>query len=135
MAATLASQFPEKAAELLAYQALIIRDKRNYEPGRWVMYYRQIRREALARGDLNWSFTDICLYSEAFTGRARAILQCPYCLQDDHTARYCPRNPDRPWLSWARVINVQSPCPFQTQAPHKMHAPSAHQRSLAELCK
>ena len=38
MAATLASRFPEKAAELFAYQATIIRAERNYEAGRWVSY-------------------------------------------------------------------------------------------------
>ncbi len=73
MAATLSSRFPEKAPELFAFQAQIIREERNYESGRWVLYDRQFRREALARCDLNWSVTDTRLYSEAFTGRARAI--------------------------------------------------------------
>ena len=38
--------------------------------------------------------------SQAFTGRARAIPRCTFCLQDDHTGQYCPKNPDRAWLSW-----------------------------------
>ena len=58
MAATPAARFPEKAPELFAYQAQIIRAKRNYEPGRLVVYDRQFRREALVRKDLNWSVTD-----------------------------------------------------------------------------
>ncbi len=65
MAATLSSRFSEKAPELFAFQAQIIRAERNYEPGRWVLYDRQFRREALARRDLNWSVTNIRLYSEA----------------------------------------------------------------------
>ena len=100
MAAMLATRFPEKAPELFAYQASIVRAERNYEPGRWVSYDRQFRREALARKDLNWSVTDPRLYSEAFTGRAKTIPRCQFCLQDDHTGQYCPRNPDRPWLNW-----------------------------------
>ena len=67
---------------------------------RWVTYDRQYRREALARRDLNWSVTDPRLYNEAFTGRARAIARCSYCLQDDHSAPLCPRNPNRPLVSW-----------------------------------
>ena len=98
MAVTLVTRFPEKALELFTYQALIVRAERNYEPGRWISYDRQFRREALAMRDLNWSVTDTRLYSEAFTGRALAIPRCPFCLQDDHTSPCYPNNPDQPWL-------------------------------------
>ena len=100
MAAVLVTRFPEKAPELWAYQATIVRAQRNYEGNRWVSYDRQYRREALARKDLNWSITDSRLYNEAFTGRARAIPRCAYCLQDDHGSTACPRNPDRAWVEW-----------------------------------
>jgi hypothetical protein len=46
----------------------------------------QYRRQALERQDLNWSVIDSRLYNEAFTGRARPIARCTYCLQDDHAA-------------------------------------------------
>ena len=97
---TVSPRFPEKAPELFAYQASIIRAERNYDDKRWVAYDRRYRREALAQKDLNWSVTNTRLYNEAFTGRARAIPRCSYCLQEDHTAQYCPRNPNRPWFSW-----------------------------------
>lgn len=100
MAAVLCSRFPDKAAEMFAYQATIVRAERNYEGQRWVIYDRQFRREALARKDLNWSVTDPRLYNEAFTGRARAIARCAFCLQDDHSDAYCPRNPNRPLFGW-----------------------------------
>ena len=111
MAATLASRFPEKAAELFAYQATIIRAERNYEAGRWVSYDRQYRREALARKDLNWSVTDPRLYNEAFTGRARAIPRCNFCLQDSHTGQQCPQNPDRSWYGWLPSLPSLPPWP------------------------
>ncbi len=95
LAATLCMRFPEKAPELFAYQASIVRAERNYEAGRWVAYDRQYRREALARKNLNWSVTDPRLYNEAFTGRARSIPRCTYCLQEDHTGQQCPQNPER----------------------------------------
>ncbi len=93
MASILTSRFPEKAPEFFAYQASIVRAERNYEGKQWVIYDRQFRREALARKDLNWSAPNPRLYNEAFTGRARAIPRCSYCLQDDHMASSCPRNP------------------------------------------
>ena len=98
MAAIIATRFPHKAPELFAYQALIVRAERNYETNRWVSYDRQFRREALARKDLNWSIPDARLYNEAFTGRARSIARCVFCLQDEHRSDLCPRNPNRSWL-------------------------------------
>ena len=38
MAALLASRFPEKAPELFAYQASIVRAERNFNDRRWVAY-------------------------------------------------------------------------------------------------
>ena len=82
MAGILCTRFPEKAGELLAYQAVIWRAERNYEKGQWVTYDRQYRREALARKDLNWFVTDPALSNEVFTGRARQIQRCSMCWRD-----------------------------------------------------
>ena len=127
MAATLVTRFPEKAPELFAYQAQIIWAERNYEPGRWVSYNCQFQREALARKDLNWSVTDTRLYSEAFTGRAQAIPRCSFCLQDDHTGPYCPKNPDRPWLGW---LQEATPSQYPQLSGLATGSP-AHQKSCA----
>ena len=93
MAAILATRFPEKAPELLPYQSSIIRAERNYEGKQWVAYDRQYQREALAWKDLNWSVPNVHLYNEAFTGRARAVPRCSYCLRDYHAASACPSIP------------------------------------------
>ena len=131
MAAILTTRFPEKAGELFAYQATIVRAERNYEGKRWVSYDRQFRREALARRDLNWSVTDPRLYNEAFTGRARAIARCSYCLQDDHTAPRCPKNPNRPVFGW---FPDPSGWPAQAGGPPP---PSPHygQRPSPDICR
>ena len=128
-AAVLCTRFPEKAPELWAYQATIVRAERNYEGKRWVTYDRQFRRQALARKDLNWSITDPRLYNEAFTGRARSIARCSFCLQDDHVAAYCPHNPNRPYFSW-----FPDPSTWPTYAtpnPPPYTKPSASQ----EICR
>ena len=100
MAAILCTRFPHKAPELLTYQAAIVRAECNYEGTQWVSYDCRYCREALARKDLNWSVLDPRLYSEAFTGRAKNIQRCSFCLQDDHKKNTCPRNPHRPLLGW-----------------------------------
>ena len=92
------------------------------------MYDCQFRREALARKDLNWSVMDTRLYSEAFTGRARVIPRCQFCLQDDHSTSYCPRNPDHPWQEWSQPATRDWSQPA-------IRPPPACQRPLAELCR
>ena len=77
-----------------------MRAARNYEGTAWVAYDRQYRREALAGKCLNWSRVKPRLYSEAFTGRAKAIPRCHQCLSDTHTLSACPLaapggNPDQ----------------------------------------
>ena len=127
MAATLVTrfpEFPEKAPELFAYQAQIVWAERNYELGRWVVYNRQFRREGLARKDFNWSVTDTRLYSEAFTGRARAIPRCQFCLQDDHST-------PEPGPPMAGVV----PASHQGLVPASHWPSPACQRPLAELCR
>eukprot|EP00731_Ephydatia_muelleri_P029970 Em0021g493a len=94
LASVLTSRYPGKAAEMWAYQSSIIHAARNYDGTAWVVYNRQFRREALARRDLNWSATNVQLYSEAFTRRAKVIPRCRYCLSETHDLRACPVNPD-----------------------------------------
>ncbi len=116
MAGVLASRFPEKAPELFAYMATITRAERNFQPGAWIAYDRQYRREALARKDLCWSRTDSTLYSEAFTGRAKTIPRCEYCLREDHTATYCPSNPNQAMFGWFHNTAPAVPQNWQTPA-------------------
>ena len=72
------------------YQVTIIRAERHFEPGRWVTYDWQFRREALARKDLDWSQKISHLYIETFTGRAKNLPLCSTCGADDHPGSRCP---------------------------------------------
>ena len=128
MAAVIATRFPIKAPELFAYQATIVRAERNYEAGRWVTYDLQFRQEALARRDLNWSTPDPRLYSEAFTGQARSIPRCGYCLQDDHPSQRCPQNPDQPWVAW-----LSGAAPSCGDTHPAVSCRQGHQRPLSPL--
>ena len=51
------------------------------------------RRRAARRKDLARSRVDPELYQDAFTGRARAVPRCSYCLSPHHASPICPFAP------------------------------------------
>ena len=108
MAAVLCTRFPNKAPELFAYMSTIVKAERNHGSDRWVSYDRCYRREALAMKSLDWSLPNSRLYSEAFTGHAKLIPRCSFCLAEDHTAVNCPQNPSRTWFPWLHeMVSMQ----------------------------
>ena len=84
MAAILSSAYPEKAPHLLAHFRTVVR-----AAGAWATYDAVCRRQAANRGSLDWGAIDNTLYSEAFTGRARVVPRCSYCLDDTHASHEC----------------------------------------------
>lgn len=94
MAAVLTTRFPEKAPEFWAYQATIIQAARDFKESAWVAYDRCYRREALARKSLDWSVIEPNMYQRAFTGQARVVPRCEFCLSTHHTSPMCAFNPD-----------------------------------------
>ncbi len=139
MAATIATRFPKKAPELFAYQALIIRAERTFESACWVAYDRQFRRQALSRGDLNWSVPDARLYNISFTGRAKAINRCAECYSEDHLADRCPTLINQSLT--ALVQAAASPHAYQVNAgpqtfpPHKLNQTLALPGAAQETCR
>ena len=93
MAAILAAQYPDKAPQLFAYLRTITRASRNFDSAAWASYDMAFRRQAANRGSLDWGFVDTALYNEAFTGRARTITRCSFCLSDTHSSMECPYAP------------------------------------------
>ena len=107
----------------------------NFIGQQWVIYDRQFWREALARKDLNWSVTYPHLYNEAFTGRARAIARCSFCLQDDHTDAYCPKNPNHPLFSWYPSLAIRpTPTGWPSLPSLPFTNPGPSPKSL-EICR
>ena len=84
MAAILISQYPSKAAELLAYQRTILCAHRDFEGTAWVTYDTCYRRQAAAKKSLDWSQVDFNLYNQTFAGRAKVKSRCKYCLSEYH---------------------------------------------------
>ena len=135
MAAILSTRFPEKAPELWAYQASIIQAERNYVGRQWAAYDRQFRRQALARKDLNWSVPDPHLYNKAFTGRARFMQRCGYCLQEGHAEDTCPTNPHRRSLGWVPEGPWPLPTPPRPQASSEICRRFNEGRCRKPMCR
>lgn len=93
MATVLVEQHPSKAPHLFAYLRRISRAARNFQGAAWVAYDRMYRRQALAKGSLDWGIEDPGLYSEAFVGRAKVVPRCSHCLSEFHAVDACPDLP------------------------------------------
>ena len=93
MASVLVERYPSKASHFFAYLRRISRAARNFQGSAWVAYDRMYRRQALARGSLDWGVEDPGLYSEAFVGRAKVVPRCSHRLSEFHAVEVCPDLP------------------------------------------
>ena len=69
----LASRYPHKVAELIAYQSTIITCYTDFEGNAWVTYDRAYRRQAAVRKSLDWSRLNPTLYSLVLPGELNEI--------------------------------------------------------------
>ena len=89
MVGVLASRYSHKVAQLMAYQATIIKCYTDFEGSAWMAYDRAYRRQAAAKKSLDWSQLNPTLYSLCFAGRAKRDLVCTNCLSHDHKSEDC----------------------------------------------
>ena len=135
LAAVLVTRFPEKGPELWAYQSTILNAAHSYEGDTWVAYDRQYRREMLARKDLNWSVPNSRLYNEAFTGRARLVPRCQYCLSEDHGSTSCPQHPNPMFIGWLQPPG-SAPYGFPQPGPSNFSSmPPTTRAGGTEICR
>ena len=117
LAATLSVRYPQSAPQLMAYLRTIVRASHNFEGSAWVIYDTAYRRQAANNRRLDWATTDPALYNVAFTGRAKAIPRCRFCLADSHQSQECIFAPEEtklqcmgqqpPWRGSATVPVAQ----------------------------
>ena len=93
LVAALTTKHPDKAPHFMAYLKTIVHASRNFEGSAWASYDAAYRRKAASTQSFDWAVIDSALYSEAFTGRARTLPRCRYCLSDTHHSRECPYSP------------------------------------------
>ena len=89
LVAVLVTKHPTKAPQFMGYLRTIVRASRNFEGAAWASYDAAFRRQAANRKSLDWGMIDPTIYNEAFTGRAKLMPRCRYCLADTHEAREC----------------------------------------------
>ena len=96
LVSVLATKFPEKIPQLMAYQQTIVKAHRTFIGEGWVTYDACFRRKASFTKSLEWGMVDFTLYNETFTGRAKSITRCRYCLSEHHSSSTCVYAPDTP---------------------------------------
>ena len=84
MVAVLSSGFPPETLELTAYQKTIVRAYQSFSEDGWVTYDACYRRKAAVTKSLDWGEVEFALYNETFTGRAKPIARCKFCLSEHH---------------------------------------------------
>jgi hypothetical protein len=96
----------------------IVRASRNFEGAAWASYDAAYRRQAANKQSLDWATIDPTIYNEAFTGRARLVPRCCYCLADTHEARECQYAPrEEPPPAKQQRSNAWGAGPSQRQNP------------------
>ena len=133
MAAVLAAAFPEKAPHFFAHLRTVVKAARNFEGSAWASYDMVVRRQAANRGCLDWGCVDNATYSEAFTGRARLIPRCIYCLGDTHSSQECVYAPAPADPHPATSPSLPQPRPPARQLPAVQ--PPARQMNTVEICR
>ena len=135
MAAVMSTRFPHKEPELLAYQATIVK--------------AETTRELLSgsatidvTAEMPWLAkisTDLCqTHNKAFTGRARAIRRCSYCLDSDHNGSNYPKNPNRPLLGYFPAMDAwlmpAPPQPMPITPPREPYEGRCNKQQYLHIC-
>ena len=90
MVAALATKFPGKVPQFMAYQSLIIKSHRDFAGLGWVQYDRAFRHQVAVTKDLEWSRVNSTLHSLCFAGKQRRSPLCSLRLSDNHPTKRCP---------------------------------------------
>ena len=90
----MASKYPERVQNMLAYQTTLVREARRCGGRGWLAYDTAFRQQAAADPQCDWSKLNSSLYPVTFmaqaSGRGRC---CPHCLEPDHVGDECALSP------------------------------------------
>ena len=114
LVAVLASRYPVKVPQMMAYQKTIVKAYKTYSGQGWVTYDTCYRRRAANTKSLDWDVMDFTLYNETFAGRAKVIPRCYHCSSEFHSSAECVQAPvqDKPQCTSIKrpVQNVTPVC-------------------------
>ncbi len=115
MVSVLATKYPQKTPQLMAYQRTILKAHRAFTGEGWVTYDTCYRRKAALMKSLDWGVVDFTLYNETFTGRAKVLPRCRHCSSEHHPSHACSYAPDQATESQqapSRSRPARSPMPI-----------------------
>ena len=87
-------KYPDKTSHFMTYLKTIVHAHKSFIGDGWVTYDACYRRKAAVAKSLDWGHVDFTLYNETFTGRAKAIPKCRYCMSEYHSSVDCTYAPD-----------------------------------------
>ena len=90
-----ASRYPEKVRQLLAYQMLIIREARRLGGKGWLAYDTMFRQQAATSNTVDWSQLNSTLYAVTFLAQqGNRTRPCALCMESDHREDECSLGSD-----------------------------------------
>ena len=88
--AIMASVYPGKVRQLLAYQTLIIREGRRLGGNGWRSYNTMFRQQAALDPAVDWSKINSTLYAVSFVAQpGTRVRSCSLCMESDHREEDC----------------------------------------------
>jgi len=84
---------PERTADLLGYQHLILEAHLEYFGDGWIIYDRRFRQIAATRPGTTWAQRDGDLWNMTF-GNSQRRPYCQHCFGSTHTSEQCSGAPD-----------------------------------------
>ena len=118
----LTTKYPAYAPDLMAYQRTIVHAHRSFAGDGWVTYDMCYRRNASLQKSLQGSLVDFTLYNQTFTGKAKPLARCKYCLSDYHKSYECafapqtstlPQKPNPPDTCYLFNTRTGNQCKFK----------------------
>ena len=88
--AIMASVYPGKVRQLLAYQTFIIREGRRLGGNGWRSYDTMFRQQAALDPAVDWSKINSTLYAVSFVAQpGTRVRSCSLCMESDHREEDC----------------------------------------------
>ncbi len=94
-AAIVATQYPHKARELWAYQALMIAEHRKCGGRGWLLYDAAFRQQITSLEGTDFSRVNQGLYATTFLAYGGRGQFCARCMSSDHAQEECALHPNR----------------------------------------
>ena len=90
----MASKFPDRVPNMVAYQTTLVREAHQCGGGSWLAYDTEFRQQAAADPLCDWSKLNSSLYPVTFMAQASGKGRCcPHRLEPDHMGDDCALSP------------------------------------------